>query len=308
MSSNRIRKYKRNEAYKLRREIETLYFNRFFNLWLDYFKFGDVLSDEQKYYLMLQFWETGKIAIFPLKPVNDEVVLTPFVEESWNIYNFPVNVNLINIRGVSFIPATPQEVDKDVVIGWIQKNHKSIKDILAYYIKRIAQVEMIINTNLNLQKMPYLIGVNPEDKDKMEDLIDRILDDEIVVFTDLENLELVKSFVTQTPYIIDKLNALKIQYINDALTYLGIDNSGTNYKATTQLLDEVNANNEIINQAQKGFLGSVSEIFDRVDKVFGIKISVALNVNKAEETAESRNRSIAENREEQKVEDTTEGE
>ena len=185
-------------------------------------------------------------------------------------------------------------VNKDVVIGWCQPNHKPIAAVVQYYVERVVEVDMVINTNIELHKMPYLIGVDPTDKEKLEDVVDRILSNELVVFTDLESAQLVKALATQPQYIIDKLHAYRIQLENELLTYLGYDNSGNSEKATTMLLDEINANNVVINASADQFKTCIDNWCKRIKEVFGVEISAELKAEKAEESLESRNRSAGE--------------
>ena len=140
----------------------------------------------------------------------------------------------------------------------------------------MVQVDMVINTNVELHKMPYLIGVDPADKEKLEDVVDRILSNELVIFTDLESAQLVKALATQPQYIIDKLHAYRIQLENELLTYLGFDNSGNSEKATTMLLDEINANNVVINASGDQFKTCVDNFCKRIKEVFGIEISAVI--------------------------------
>ena len=243
---------------------------------------------------MKKLWSLGTIAAFRIKNLDDILGFAPYAAFGWNMYDFPEEVTLINERGVPFIPSTVQVVDKDVVLGWIQFNQKPVKEIVEYYIDRMVQVDMVINTNIELHKMPYLIGVDTTDKEKLEDIVDRILNNELVVFADLESVQLVKALATQPQYIIDKLHAYRIQLENELLTYLGYDNSGNSEKATTMLLDEINANNVVINASADQFKTCIDNWCKRIKEVFGVEISAELKAEKAEESLESRNRSDGE--------------
>lgn len=242
---------------------------------------------------MKKLWGYGTIAAFKIKNA-DMLGYAPYAAFSWNMYDFPEEVTLVNERGVPFIPNTPQVVDKDVVLGWAQFNQKPVKEVVEYYIDRMVQVDMVINTNIELHKMPYLIGVDPTDKEKLEDVVNRILSNELVVFTDLESANLVKALATQPQYIIDKLHSYRIQLENELLTYLGYDNSGNSEKATTMLLDEINANNVVINMSADQFKTCIDNWCKRIKEVFGVEIKAELKAEKAEESLESRNRSDGE--------------
>lgn len=286
MSKKRIRQLR--DPNQLQVRIKTMYMNKYYNIFMNLFEW-EGLDHEQEHYVMKKLWSDGTIAAFNIKNI-DELGFAPYAEFEWNMYDFAEKVNLINERGVPFIPSTVQVVNKDVVLGWIQANHKSVKQIAEYYIDRMVQVDMVINTNIELHKMPYLIGVDPQDAGKFEDVIDRILNNELVVFTDLEVLNLVQSIQTAPQYIIDKLHAYRIQLENELLSYLGIDNSGNSEKATTMLLDEINANNELINNSQDQFQTYIDKFTDEVQEVLGKTIKAKLKAEPAEESLESRNR------------------
>ena len=291
MSKKRIQRY--YNAEDTQRRIRTMYFNKYYNLFMNMFEWKGLTEEEQNY-VMRKLWNNGTVAAFRIKNLNDIIGFAPYAAFTWNMYDFPEEVTLVNERGVPFIPANPQVVDKDVVLGWAQFNRKPVRDIVEYYIDRMVQVDMVINTNIELHKMPYLIGVDPADKDKLQDVIERILANELVVFTDLEAISLIKSLATQPQYVIDKLHAYRIQLENELLTYLGYDNSGNSEKATTMLLDEINANNVVINASADQFETCVGNWCKRIGEVLGIEVSVKLKAEQAEESLESRNRSDAE--------------
>lgn len=287
MSRKRVRQSYDPEA--LRTRIKTMYMNKYYNLFMNMFEW-EGLDDEQEYYLMKKLWCDGTIAAFKIKNI-DELGFAPYAEFEWNMYDFAEKVNLINERGVPFIPSSVQVVNKDVVLGWIQNNHKSIKQIAEYYIDRMVQVDMVINTNIELHKMPYLIGVDSTDKAKLDDVVDRILNNELVVYTDFDVLNLVQSLQTAPQYIIDKLHAYRIQMENELLSFFGMDNSGNAEKATTMLLDEINSNNEFINASQDQFNTCLDKFCKKVKEVLNKDIKATLKFKMAEESSESRNRS-----------------
>lgn len=273
--------------------IKTMYVNKYYNLWMNMFEWTGLTREEQTY-IMKKLWSDGTIAAFRIPLLNGELGFAPYAEFGWNMYDYPEEVTLINERGVPYIPMNVQTVDEDVVLGWAQYNKKPIRMIVDYYIDRMVQVDMVINTNIELHKLPYLIGVDEANKTKIADVINRILNNEIVVYADLEDVNLIKQLATQPQYIIDKLHAYRIQLENELLTYLGFDNSGNSEKATTMLLDEINANNVMINMSGDQFEACIGDWCKRIKEVFGKDISCKLKASKAEESLESRNRSNAE--------------
>ena len=278
MSKSKIIYYDTPEALESR--IKQVYLGKYYDLYMNSIKWTGITSEERDY-IMRKFWSEGTCCAFRIKGTatakdgaDGMVGFCPWATQTWNMYDFPETVMLINQRGVPFIPNTTQIVNVDVALGWIQRNHKPVWFTVQYYIDRIAQVEMVINTNLELQKMPYLIGVTPDDKKRMEDVVQRILNNELVVFADMDDVNQIKSLVTSTPYIIDKLAQYKVSLENDLLTYLGIDNVGDEKKERL-LVDEVNASNDIINDYGQNFIDCLQEWVDTIKTLFGKEITIA---------------------------------
>lgn len=271
--------------------LKAKYMNQYYNLFMNMFEWKGIDKEDQMY-IMRKLWSDGTVAAFKIQN-TDMLGFCPYSVNSWNYIDFPATVSLINNRGVSFIPYTEQIVHKDVELCFAQYNFKPVRYIVEYYIDRMVQVDMVINTNIETHKLPFLLGVSPEDRDKVEDLMARILNNEIVVYSDFDAINLVKVLQTAPQYVIDKLHSYRIQLENELLTYLGIDNSGNHEKATTMLLDEINSNNAVINANQDIFTSCVGDWCKRIKETFDVTVSMKYKYAKAEETYESRVRSDA---------------
>lgn len=139
MSKRRItRQY---EAEYVQRRMRTMYFNKYYNMFMNMFEWKGLTTEEQVY-VMKKLWSYGTIAAFKIKNL-DILGFAPYAGFSWNMYDFPEEVTLINERGVPFIPSTPQIVDKDVVLGWAQFNQKPVQEIVEYYIDRIDRKSVV---------------------------------------------------------------------------------------------------------------------------------------------------------------------
>lgn len=279
---SKTKKHKQECVEELFKKTRSLYFNKYYNLFINSVKINNV-DAEQEHFIMKELWDKGTIAAFKIK--NFGVGFTPYAPQRFNMYDYPVTARLINKYNYPFIPNSELEVNKEVVLGWIQPNHKGIKEIVDYYVDRLTQVEMVINTNLNVHKLPFLIGIDPSDRDRMVALVDRILNNEIVVFTDLSDLERLKSLITSTPYIIDKLYMYRNSLESELMTYLGLDNLETNKKERL-LVDEVNANNCVINANREGMLKNINTFFDEINELFGTSISAESLVDESQSVHE----------------------
>lgn len=263
----------------LQNKCKQNYINKYYNLWMSRFKWtglDEEMAAQEQDFIMRKFWSEGTICAKPIKN-TDLLIFTPWTLQNLTYYDLPSTVMMVNLNNasVSIVPETPQIVNKDVVIGYCQPNRKPIKTTVDYYIDRMVQVDMVINTNLNLQKMPWLVGVDEADKEKMEDIILKILNNELVVFADLQSLGKVQSIATNTPYIIDKLVEYKRGLEQELMTFLGIDNNGCSSLEKTHIsVDAVNANNDVINAYGYAIENEINKFLADIKRVFGRQISI----------------------------------
>lgn len=273
-------KFKRKEksALQERCEIEAYYRSKFFSLFMNSYKFPE-LDEQQQYFLLKRLWRDGK-ALFFILPDSEiaqeggELVITPFAESKYNLYDFPTEVTAINLRGATFIPATPFEVNKNCVIMYAHSSHMAVCDIVEFYVKKIAEVELTINTNLFVHKLPRLVVVSPEDKERVQNLIEKIEEGEPKIFLDAEDYQAIKNVLDSgASYIIDKLYAYKQGLENELLSMLGIDNIGIEKKERL-IVDEANSNNDLINDHSDCFLDTMEDACENVTKVLNHPLSV----------------------------------
>lgn len=203
------------------------------------------------------------------------------------MYGAPSTVNLVNERGVSdlLIPSTEQVVGKDVAIGWYQRNHQSVQRFVRIYAQQLADVQMVINTNLNLHKMPFVIITDDEDTAKrIKDCVRRILNNELAVYLNAADKNALSSLNTITPYIIDKLYQYKVDLENELKTYLGLDNNGGYEKKERMLVDEVNSQRATIDDSADNFTDELNDFAVNIKDVIGLEISFKARMKQEQPT------------------------
>ena len=273
-----------------RRDIEIIkiryknyYLNKYYNLFQNMFEWEGI-DEKAKEFIMRQLWSVGCISAFKVKGTegstdfpNGMIVFTPFAVNGWDIYDYPITINLINRKGVKFIPYTPQKVDEDVVIGWAQRNHKPLWAMIETKIDQLVDCEMVIRSNLNALKMPYLLVGDEESKDKLSALFDRIMNDEESLYINVEESDKIKLLLSNAPYIIDKLYNYRMCIENEIREFLGLDNLGVGEKKEHLISDEVDSNNQVVETSKDAIIDCLIEFTDRIEKVLGVRITVKPN-------------------------------
>lgn len=283
MSKSKI--LKRNNVKNRIAKIKHILLNKYYELFMNSGRFPE-LTDEQNHFAMSKLYSDGRFAIWKIKH-TDEPGLAPFAEIKYNMYMLPEEIQLINLMNVSsaIIPTTPFTVNEDAVIIWYSENHKGAHEIIEYYVDRLVQIEMIINTNLNVQKMPFVIKGTNENIDKLKDLLDRVLNDEIVITADTDGLQNLEVLQTGAPLIITELYQYKKDVENELLTYMGFNNISFEKKERL-ITDEANANNDFIEMSDDAHTDEISRGCERASKYLGIKLSFKSKFDELAEKAE----------------------
>lgn len=285
-----------------RKQLKSILFNKYFNLYMNNYEFGGDLDYQQKEYILLQMWSLGQIACFKLKETEGSSlhsqglgVFCPFAPGYWNIYNWPTKVSLVNTRDVRFIPAGLKEVDKDVVIGYAMRNRKPVSLFVESYIERIVDVLMVIKTNLKTHKMPWLVIGTPEDQAKLKTIFESLEKDEPTLYTDSDSSDKFKALVSGAPYIIDKLYQYCECLENELREFMGFGNVGVGEKKEHLINAEVSANNAIIEANKNCLVDTIKEFFERCNNVFGFNYSIKIKEVETPEFEESKEEEEIEN-------------
>ena len=259
---------------------KNVYMNKYYNIFMNNYKIPEV-DYQANNFIFRKLWADGSLATFKMegsegssKYPNGMPIFTPYAPSRWNIYDFPTYLNLINIRGVKFIPSKQMEVDKDAVIIYAQRNFKSVKSIVEWYVDRIVKIEAIINNCLNGHKTPWIIATTPESKMKSQELRDLLESDDPSLFLELEEANNAKLLLSGAPYIIDKLDAHKDKVENELREYLGINNLGVAEKKEHLVTDEIASNNEAIAQSKEVFTDVIRESLERANEVLGFNLTL----------------------------------
>lgn len=272
----------KESSSNVRTSFKFFYDNKFFNMWMNKFKFNG-LSYQEKHYIMKKLWMDGTIACsLRLNPFEDErfpkVVFTPWViSQTYNCYDFPNFARCINTRAVSYINIEELEVDKGIVLGWCQANHKGIYSMIAPKIGQLVDLEMVIRICTKNQKAPWVIAMSPDDKKAVDSLIDDLESDEPILITMLNDLKNAKALNSTAPFILDKLEAQRQKIEDDVKTILGKANVGIAQKKEHFTDDEIQTNNSEIASYDEDYLIYMKDFFDRCNKAFGVQLGVELN-------------------------------
>lgn len=236
------------------------------NLFLNEFRF-EGLDYGVADFFMRKLLFLGRVAAFNIDSVLEEgrtLAFGTFTSHQRDWKGDPINVKILNEYNNPLIPKKDLTNNKEVVIldlGFVPNSY------ISEYVARILDIQATIETNLILNKMPFVI--KSTDK-KTVQAIQELLRNEAFIWTDDMQFNTIE---TKIPYIIDKLTLFKSETEAELLSVLGIDNVKFEKKAQ-MTVDEVNSNEDEIDAYRKVIRDRMELFFEQVKNVLGHEVKI----------------------------------
>ena len=206
-----------------------------------------------------------------------------------NIYELPTEINCYSVEYSvhkkmydGFIFNDINKIDpKDYCVYVLNnQNRMATAPTLELFAYRLYLAQRTADTNISVNKMPFIVAVNENQRLTMENLISQVDENRPAVFGTKELASTIKEDIrvlpTNPPFIADKLNDYKKEIWNEALTFLGINN--LNEKKERLITDETNSNNELINLNLQSYLTPRKEACKQFNQLFGFEGDKAIDV------------------------------
>ena len=161
------------------------------------------------------------------------------------------------------------------VVMYDNINRMSIMPDLINYAKRLTDILRGIDVNVSHQKNPYIFATSPQGKKTLEAVYKKIQANVPVVYGDT-NLQMseIKVLPTPTPYISEQMWDLLICEWNDALTFLGVQNTASASKRERLITSEVEGNSAQISYHLRLRLNPRKKAIKELNRLWGINASV----------------------------------
>ena len=245
------------------------YLNRLTELAISMFEWKNLPDTVDARYLELHLFETGCMVYFKDEVIGD-LCLDCIVNGRLDVYGNPL------VRRAYSVYNNYQKLLKynNSVIIWNNYLHSnSILDV-KMFARRLYNIDRIIDVNANAQKTPVLLQGTEKQRLTLLNLYKEYDGNAPFIFGD-KNLDInsLKAFSTNAPYVCDKLYQLKTQIWNEALTYLGISNINIQKKERL-ITDEVTRNQGGTIASRYSRLESRRQAVEKINDMFGTDIEV----------------------------------
>lgn len=245
------------------------YLNRLTELSVSMFEWKNLPPTVDARYLELHLFETGSMVYF-----DDDVIgnlcLDCLPSGRLDVYGNPVLRRAYS--GYNNYQKLLKESNS--VIIWNNYLHTNSILEVKMFARRLYNLDRIIDVNANAQKTPVLIQGTEQQRLMLKNLYKEFDGNSPFIFGD-KNLDLnsLKCLQTGAPYVCDKLYNLKQMYWNEALTYLGINNTGAQKRERMLSIESSQAQGVTIS-SRYSRLQSRREAVEKINAMFGTNIEV----------------------------------
>lgn len=178
------------------------------------------------------------------------------------------------------------DADKCVLIE-NNKMRMATYEAIGYFTNQLYEIVRTRDTNIKTLKLPFMVSTTDDKELTSKKIIERVEDNEWVIVINGKTIN-VDEFMKVLPTGVKPFTAeLTDQYhdiMNEALTYLGINNANTDKKERL-ITSEANANNQYIDSCAQMFLEARERACEEINKMFDTNIKVELR-NKEEDDYE----------------------
>lgn len=272
-------KLKKNKEKEEQQHLTLQYVNNFVNIASNLFKytgleyFGEDLTSE--------IVERGYIFNGTNVAFRDDklgaLCLPAVASSNINVYGIPKQYIAVGYNGFTWNLSNQK--------GVLLRNNGSYSPdlpLIYHYCDRMADCEMAMKTNINVNKMPFSLTGDPDQLLTMKNMIEQITGNKIAIYkpkkiktASAEPIE-CKVLNTGAEYLADKINDSRLDYLSMLLTYLGIDNVSVEKRERLNTA-EAGANDEHIKSNLYLKLKCRQEDWNKVNKMLGCNVSVDIN-------------------------------
>lgn len=258
------------EAQKRRAELSDYYSSQFCALFHNSLKVKNLPDDLPKRYLLKELYEHGAIAYD-----KESKLFLPFNAIGINQYGLPTDYQLIRYVGGSM----SRRAD-EVVILRMNDIQKSIKFFIDVNVKKLVDIDMTIEQNLDAVKTMTLIEVENQNTLMSLDNMNtaRTIGASIVFVNkgsgSVKLGDTFKATNTGAQYLVDKLHEDRRHILNETLSIIGTALSNTEKKERVQGLEILASENYALDMLNTGI-----DTFNYDAELGGLDIRLEGNTN-----------------------------
>lgn len=246
-----------------------MYFERLKELAINRFEWLNLPESIDERFMELSLFGKGAAVFFRDDVMDEFLCLRVMYGAPLDVYNIPTQRTAYANNGYY-----NQLNNTNSVIIWNNYGHTNCINDVNEYALRMYEIERTMDVNVIAQKTPIIILTDENQRLTMENLYMQYEGNSPFIFGNkklsINDLTVLK---TDAPFVADKLEILKRQIFNEALTYLGIPNS-TSEKRERLVTDETSLALGNVDAQRNNFLNARKQACKQINRMFGLNIDV----------------------------------
>ncbi len=244
------------------------YYNRLLELAINMYEWKNLPDTVDERFLELTLFSDG-MAVYFRDEILGDLCLQTMIGGNLDVYRIPMERTAYAANGYQ-VRLNPTN---SVIIFNNYTHTNSMLDI-EMYARRLYNIERTIDVNVNAQKTPVMVIGSEAQRLTLKNLMMQYDGNEPFIYGDDKlSVNALNVLRLDAPYVADKLNILKRQIWNEALTYLGIENSNTEKKERL-VTDEITSNLGGVEAQRFCRLNARRKAAEQINAMFGTNITV----------------------------------
>lgn len=268
MGRNKLKKSLVTQSARLNNLTYNLYYNRLLEIAVNMFEWVNMPETVDTRFLEIGLAAKGMMVFF-YDDVLGYLTLNTMIGGRWNEYDIPVLRTAYSTNGYQM----PLTQDNSVII-FNNYLHTNILSDIDMYALRLYNAERTIDINVQGQRTPFIIKCSEQQRLTMLNFYMQYDGNVPFIFGDEElNMEGIQVFPTPAPFVADKLNFVKRQIWNEALTYLGVENN-TSDKKERLSTGEITVSLGGVEAQRYCRLNARKQACEMINRMFGLDVDV----------------------------------
>lgn len=269
------RKKTKSKLSENRQRYYSFYRNHLLKLAITTFKWEGLPDNISERFIELKLATTGQLVMFK-EPVLEKLVVTPV--NLTGIYDYNEMPKTYVAHALNGYTTTLDETNSVLLFNdYLHENTIYNIDMFA---TKLADIEVSKDINLSQLKTPAIIKCEDRAETSFRNMFRQWQGDELLIVADkdIDTVGSIDILKLDVPFLVDKYRTELNKILNDAYTYLGIENSNTEKKERL-VESETEGNNGSIEINRFIRLTPRIEFCEKAKELFDVDVSVSIRSN-----------------------------
>lgn len=245
------------------------YFNRLSNIALAVFEWTDLPDTVDPRFLELSIYRNGMCLFFKDEVLDRFDALPCMIGGTFDTHNIPILRRAYAANGYQY----ECNNENSVIIYHNYMHGVPLWDI-EMFATRLAEYQRTEDVNVRAQKTPIITLADDDQKAAWENIILSYMGNVPLMLANKSlNPDALKVLKTDAPFNADKIEELRVQVWNDAMSYLGVSNVNVTKKERL-ITDEVQRNMGGVLASRYSPLEMRKMACDKINEMFGLNVDV----------------------------------